>query len=87
MDGAATVKAVIDARGLACPMPLVKLRQALMVVAPGEVVRLLATDPQTPDDVGEFCVAAGHTLLDHRREGELISLVVEKAGWDASRSS
>lgn len=79
-DAAVTVKAVIDARGLACPMPLVKLRQALMVLEAGEAVRLLATDPQTPDDVAEFCVAAAHTLLDQRREGELISLVVRKGG-------
>lgn len=75
-----TVKAVIDARGLACPMPLVKLRQALMVVEAGEVVRLLATDPQTPADVSEFCFTADHELLDQRREGALISLVVKKGG-------
>ena len=77
---AVTVKAVIDARGLACPMPLVKLRQALMVVDAGDVVRLLATDPQTPDDVAEFGLAAGHDLVETRREGELISLLVRKGG-------
>jgi len=75
----ATASAVIDARGLACPMPLVRLRQALMVVDRGAVVRLLATDPQTPEDVGEFCLAAGHALLETRREGRLISLLVRKA--------
>jgi tRNA 2-thiouridine synthesizing protein A len=61
-------------------MPLVKLRQALMVIEPGEVVRLLATDPQTPADVSEFCLAAGHALLDTRREGELIGLLVRSGG-------
>jgi tRNA 2-thiouridine synthesizing protein A len=79
-EAGVTVKAVIDARGLACPMPLVKLRQALMVVEAGEVVRLLATDPQTPDDVGEFCLAAEHELVEQRREGALFSLVVRKGG-------
>jgi tRNA 2-thiouridine synthesizing protein A len=77
-DGGVTVKAAIDARGLACPMPLMKLRQALMVVAVGEVVRLVATDPQTPDDVGEFCLATTHELLDQRRDGEVFSLLVRK---------
>jgi len=79
-DGGVTVKAAIDARGLACPMPLMKLRQALMVIAAGEVVRLLATDPQTPDDVGEFCIATRHELLDHRRDGDVFSLLVRKGG-------
>lgn len=75
-----TVKAVIDARGLACPMPLVKLRQALMVLEVGERARLLATDPQALDDVGEFCFAAGHELVDVREEGGVSSLVVRKGG-------
>ena len=79
-DAVTTVKALVDARGLACPMPLVKLRQALMVLAGGEAVRLLATDPQTPDDVAEFGLAAGHDLVETRREGELISLLVRKGG-------
>lgn len=80
MDQAAvTVKAVIDARGLACPMPLVKLRQALMVLNGGEVVRLLATDPQTPADVEEYCLVSGNELIDRRGDGELWTLLVRKA--------
>jgi tRNA 2-thiouridine synthesizing protein A len=74
------VKAVIDARGLACPVPLVKLRQALMVLEIGEAARLLATDPQALDDVGEFCLATGHDLLDAREEAGLLSLIVRKSG-------
>lgn len=35
---------VLDARGLACPMPLVKARQALNEMAPGHVLKILATD-------------------------------------------
>ena len=77
-DDGVTVKAAIDARGLACPMPLMKLRQALMVIATGEVVRLSATDPQTPDDVAEFCLATAHELLDQRRDDGVFSLLVRK---------
>lgn len=74
------VQAVIDARGLDCPMPLVKLRQAFMVLEAGATVRLLATDPQALDDVTEFCFAGDHELVDARREGALLSLLVKKAG-------
>ncbi len=78
MDEAVSVRAVIDARGLQCPMPLVKLRQALMVLGPGDAARLLATDPQTWDDVAEFCFTTGNELVEGRREGALLTLVVRR---------
>jgi tRNA 2-thiouridine synthesizing protein A len=78
-DGA-KVRAVIDARGLACPMPLVKLRQALMVVRSGERVCLLATDPAAPSDVSAFCEASAHRLVEQEETGGLFTLVVEKGG-------
>jgi tRNA 2-thiouridine synthesizing protein A len=72
------VAAVIDARGLACPLPLVKLRQALMVVDRGARVCLLATDPASPGDVAAFCEAGGHAVVDQEVTSTLITLVVEK---------
>ncbi|MFW5834143.1 MAG: sulfurtransferase TusA family protein [Pseudomonadota bacterium] len=78
--GSAKLRAVIDARGLACPMPLVKLRQALMVVGSGERVCLLATDPAAPSDVLAFCEAGRHRLVDEEETGGLFTLVVEKGG-------
>ncbi len=74
----ASVVAVIDARGLACPLPLVKLRQALMVVDAGARVCLLATDPATPADVDAFCEAGGHEVVVREVEAALITLVVQK---------
>lgn len=79
MTGGPGIRAVIDARGLVCPMPLVRLRQALMVLEPGERARLLATDPQSVEDVREFCAAGGHALVESRREERLFSFVVAKA--------
>jgi tRNA 2-thiouridine synthesizing protein A len=74
------VAAVIDARGLACPLPLVKLRQAFMVVDGGARVCLLATDPATPADVAEFCEVAGHEIVEQEVTAALITLVVQKRG-------
>lgn len=79
VEATARVAAVIDARGLACPLPLVKLRQALMVVEPGARVCLLATDPATPADVQAFCESAAHELVDQDITSSLITLVVQKA--------
>ncbi|MEM9899895.1 MAG: sulfurtransferase TusA family protein [Pseudomonadota bacterium] len=54
---------VVDARGLLCPLPVLRLRKRLMAMAPGEVAVLDATDPVAPIDVPHFCAEAGHTLL------------------------
>jgi tRNA 2-thiouridine synthesizing protein A len=72
--------ALIDARGLSCPMPLVKARQALMVLDPGATVCVLATDPAARRDFEDFAETTGHRLLEVREgEGGVLWLVVEKA--------
>ena len=43
---------LLDARGLACPLPAIKARRALADLAPGETLVVLATDPEAPVDVG-----------------------------------
>ena len=60
--------ALVDARGLSCPLPLVKARQALMVLEGGAIVCVLATDPAAPRDFEDFSEATGHALLESREE-------------------
>jgi tRNA 2-thiouridine synthesizing protein A len=71
--------AFLDARGLACPMPLVKTRQALMVVEPGATICVLATDPASLADFESFCEATGHRLLSSDRSEQVFVYVIEKA--------
>lgn len=54
----------IDARGLRCPMPTLKLAKALQSAAPGVEVTLLADDPMARVDVPHFCGEAGVQLLE-----------------------
>lgn len=54
----------VDARGLLCPLPVLRLRKRLQSVAEGQVVRLLATDPAAVIDIPHFCAESGHELLD-----------------------
>ena len=68
----------LDARGLVCPMPLIKTRQALMVVEPGATICVLATDPDTVADFTSFCEATGHKLVVNDREGGIYLYVIEK---------
>ena len=51
---------VVDARGLACPLPLIKAREALVGLGPGDVLVVLATDPEAPIDLA--ALAADHGL-------------------------
>jgi tRNA 2-thiouridine synthesizing protein A len=52
----------VDARGLKCPLPLVKTKLALEEAEPGERVRVLATDPEAPIDLAAWADHAGHTF-------------------------
>jgi len=54
----------IDAIGMLCPLPVLKLRKRLMTHKPGAVVRLLADDPAAVIDVPHFCNEQGHVLVD-----------------------
>jgi tRNA 2-thiouridine synthesizing protein A len=54
----------VDARGLRCPLPVIRLAAALAGVAPGGLVRLLATDPAAETDVPAFCRLRGTDLVD-----------------------
>ena len=79
MDEAA-YDALIDARGLSCPLPLVKARQALMVLPKGARICVLATDPAAPRDFEEFAEITGHELVEHRVDNGIHKLVVVKGG-------
>ena len=69
----------LDMRGESCPIPLIRTRQALMVLDSGATVCVLATDPASLRDFDEFTEASGHKLLESRAEGGIYKFVVEKA--------
>ena len=68
----------LDARGLICPMPLIKTRQAIMVVEPGATICVVATDPDTIADFINFCEATGHRLVSSEHENDVYVHVIEK---------
>jgi tRNA 2-thiouridine synthesizing protein A len=58
----------VDARGLNCPLPILRARNAMHDLASGDVVRILATDPASVRDFQAFARLTGNELVDH---GEL----------------
>lgn len=53
----------LDALGLLCPLPVLRARKRLAAMQPGQVLRLLASDPAAIVDVPHFCAEAGHAFL------------------------
>jgi tRNA 2-thiouridine synthesizing protein A len=54
----------VDARGLACPMPIVKTAQAIAGIASGELLEVLATDPGSTKDFVAWSRTTGHELVE-----------------------
>ena len=75
-----TAPAILDATGLKCPLPVLKARKAMKSLAPGDVLRVLATDPGATGDFEHFCQTTGHRLLARSREGDVLIFEIEKGG-------
>lgn len=60
----------IDARGLRCPLPVLRLRREAEAMTPGAHVELLATDPAARTDVPAFCMQKGWQLEDVTDQGD-----------------
>ncbi|MEM9144819.1 MAG: sulfurtransferase TusA family protein [Pseudomonadota bacterium] len=71
----------LDARGLLCPLPVLKTRKRLQPLAPGALLRVLADDPAARVDVPHFCTEQGHELVstEDGPDGTLV-FVLRKAG-------
>ena len=68
----------IDATGLRCPEPLMVVRNRLMDMATGEVIRVTATDPSTSWDFPNFCKFLNHELVYQETEGDLYVYWIRK---------
>ena len=69
----------LDARGLNCPLPILKAKKALAELQSGEVLRIMATDPGSVRDFQAFAKQTGNALLSHVQNGrEFIFLMQRK---------
>jgi len=72
-------EAEIDARGLLCPLPVLKARKALLAMAPGAVLCLLADDAMAIIDVPHFCTETGHVFLDMTQDDGFQTYLIRRA--------
>lgn len=74
-----TVNRVLDAKGLACPMPIVKTKKEMSNLEPGQVMEIQATDKGSTADIKAWASSTGHQYLGTAEEGELLKHYLRKA--------
>jgi tRNA 2-thiouridine synthesizing protein A len=68
----------LDARGLLCPMPIVKVGMEMKTLADGQVLKVLTTDRGAISDFPAWAEDSGNQLLDWRDEGGVLVFFVRK---------
>ena len=70
----------IDARGLLCPLPVLKLAKRMKSLTVGDCVTLITDDPAAVVDVPHFCAESGHELVEATDAEGHQSFLVRKSG-------
>ena len=70
----------IDCTGLFCPMPIVKTREALKRMSPGQVLEMLSDDSGSEADMKKWVEVSGNDLVHVGRAGAVFRFLVKKAG-------
>lgn len=66
----------LDARGLNCPLPILRAKKSIAQMSAGQVLRITATDPGSVKDFEAFCKQTGNELLESKDEsGEFVFLL------------
>ena len=66
----------LDCKGMFCPMPIVQLKKATKNMQPGQVLRLVATDPGSKRDVPAWAEKTGNDILDSNEEGKEFTFII-----------
>ncbi|GJQ34447.1 MAG: sulfurtransferase TusA family protein [Anaerolineales bacterium] len=73
-----TPKLTLDFKGLLCPMPVVKIAQAIKQVQVGELIEAIATDPGVMADIPAWARSTGHELVTLEKQDKIFKFVVKR---------
>jgi len=68
----------LDARGLSCPMPIVKTAQAIKAIASGSLIEVLATDPGSVKDFAAWSRTTGNELVEQTTDSGVFRFVLRR---------
>jgi tRNA 2-thiouridine synthesizing protein A len=69
---------VLDAKGLACPMPIVKTKKAIDELSSGEILEVHATDKGAKNDLSAWATSTGHELIGDKEESGVFTFYIRK---------
>ena len=69
----------LDAKGLNCPLPILRAKKALKAMEAGEVLEVQATDPGSVADFAAFCSQTGNELLSSSSEGDIYRFEIKRS--------
>ena len=69
----------LDARGLNCPLPILKTRKAINNLGTGDVLEVTSSDPGSVKDMASFCQQTGNRLLASNESDNSFVFLIEKA--------
>ena len=69
---------VLDAKGLNCPLPILRAKKALKDVPVGGTLQVIATDPGAVKDFEAFCRTTGNDLVDSKADGKVFEFLIKR---------
>ncbi|MGG3451050.1 sulfurtransferase TusA family protein [Domibacillus aminovorans] len=72
------VDQILDAKGLACPMPIVKTKKAMNQLEAGQILEVQTTDKGAKSDLTAWAKSMGHTLLNSKEEDDVFTFHIQK---------
>ncbi|MFB9758859.1 sulfurtransferase TusA family protein [Ectobacillus funiculus] len=69
---------VLDVKGLACPMPIVKTKKAISGLETGQVLEVHTTDKGAKSDLTAWAKSTGHTIVDFKEENNVFVFQIQK---------
>jgi len=73
---------LVDAKGLACPMPIVRTKKAMNEIENGQVIEVQATDKGSKADIQAWAKSSGHQYLGTLKDGEILKHYLRKSSND-----
>ena len=72
--------AILDAKGLSCPLPILRAKKAMKALPTGDTLEIQATDPGAVADFQAFCRTTGNELLEHHMDGKTFVFTIRHTG-------
>ncbi|MFF2447396.1 sulfurtransferase TusA family protein [Neobacillus sp. NPDC058068] len=69
---------VLDAKGLACPMPIVKTKKAINALASGEILEIHVTDKGAKNDLHAWSKSGGHEVIKQEEDSDVLKFWIKK---------